>query len=682
MGEALAVKYRPQTFQEVVSQKSVITILQRQLDLKQYTNCYLFCGGSGCVSAETEFLTPTGWKKICDFNDNDLVMQYNKETGFGEFVKPTEFIKLPCDKLYHFKNVYGVDMVISDEHRIVYKTYHKHKGIEKATYNWEETTCYEYRNKLVNSSNKRHYLVTTFKIDRPGIALSDVEIELMCAVICDGCFTKRSTNRCYLNLKKQRKIDRAIDILKRANIDYDITYKQNGYTLIKFYAPIKTKEFDSYWYDCNEHQLKVICDNILFWDGSGYDGRWSFAQKNKQTIDFVQYAFAVCNYRSTVSCCKRKPRIKKYINVSGQCIEYKTDEELYYTVTISKSKPSEVGFFESPTSHFKLTIDEIPTSDGYKYCFVVPSSMWVMRYNGRICITGNCGKTTIARIFAKAINNGKGRPIEIDAASNNGVDNIRSIIEDAQQRALDSEYKIFIIDECHSISTQGWQAFLKCLEEPPMYTIFILCTTNPEKIPATILNRVMRFNLNRLSTEEIYKRLCYISQQEGFTNYEESCDYISKMCNGGARDAIAYLEKAASYSKQMDIYLTTEALGTISYKTLFSMINSIIDGNGKELFENISRIYNQGQNLVLLVDQLVDLTLNIEKYCIFQDISYTNIPSSLLESLTYTANIDNNIDYFAKLSEELLSLKNILKYDTNIYTTIEITLNKILRLGV
>lgn len=298
------------------------------------------------------------------------------------------------------------------------------------------------------------------------------------------------------------------------------------------------------------------------------------------------------------------------------------------------------------------------------------------------CGASGCGKTSIARIFAKAINNGKGRPIEIDGASNNGVDNIRSIIEDAQQRALDSEYKIFIVDEVHALSTNAWQAFLKCLEEPPMYTIFILCTTNPEKIPATILNRVMRFNLNRLSTEEIYKRLCYISQQEGFTNYEESCDYISKMCNGGARDAIAYLEKAASYSKQMDIYLTTEALGTISYKTLFSMINSIIDGNGKELFENISRIYNQGQNLVLLVDQLVDLTLNIEKYCIFQDISCTNIPSSLLDSLTYTANIDNNIDYFAKLSEELLSLKNMLKYDTNIYTTIEITLNKILRLGV
>lgn len=680
--ESLAVKYRPKKFEDVSSQSSVITILKRQLELCQYTNCYLFCGPSGCVSAETEFLTPTGWKKICDFNENDLVMQYNKDTEVGEFVKPTKFIKLPCNTLYHFKNTYGIDMVLSDEHRIVYKTYHKHKGVKKATYDWEETTCYEYRNRLVNNTNKQHYLVTTFKVDRPGIALSDVEIELMCAVICDGCFTKRNTNRCYLNLKKQHKIDRVIDILKRANIDYDITYKQNGYTLIKFYAPLKTKVFDSYWYNCNEHQLKVICDNILFWDGSGYEGRWSFAQKNKQTIDFVQYAFTVCNYRSTISCYKRKPRVKKYINVSGQCIEYKLDEELCYEVHVSKSKPSEIGFYDYPISSFKLSIDKVSTSDGYKYCFVVPSSMWVMRYNGRICITGNCGKTTLARIFANKINNGKGVPIEIDGASNNGVDNIRSIIEEARQRAIDSEYKVFIIDEVHSITQQGWQAFLKCLEEPPKYTIFILCTTNPEKIPATILNRVMRFNLSRIDTSLLTNRLEYICQQEGFINYKESCDYIAKMSNGGARDAIATLEKAASYSTDLKIENTLVALGTISYKSLFTIINSIIDSDNTTLFKTLESLYSQGQNLELLIGQLLDLSLNIEKYCIFQDINITNLPSTLKDELDNVSNISNNVDYYSKLSEKLLDIRNLLKNNTDVKSLVEVSLNRLVREGV
>ena len=105
-----------------------------------------------------------------------------------------------------------------------------------------------------------------------------------------------------------------------------------------------------------------------------------------------------------------------------------------------------------------------------------------------------CGKTSVARIFAKTINNGVGEPIEIDAASNNGVDNIRNIIEEANKRSLDSDYKVYIMDEAHSLTSQSWQSLLKTIEEPPKYTIFIFCTTNPEKIPETILNRLQKFN--------------------------------------------------------------------------------------------------------------------------------------------------------------------------------------------
>ena len=116
------------------------------------------------------------------------------------------------------------------------------------------------------------------------------------------------------------------------------------------------------------------------------------------------------------------------------------------------------------------------------------------------CGPSGDGKTTLARIFAKELNHGYGSPIEMDAASNNGVDNVRAIIEDSRQRAIDAEYKVIIIDECHAITNQGWQAFLKCIEEPSMYTVFIFCTTDPQKIPATIQNRVMRFNLSRIAS--------------------------------------------------------------------------------------------------------------------------------------------------------------------------------------
>ena len=124
------------------------------------------------------------------------------------------------------------------------------------------------------------------------------------------------------------------------------------------------------------------------------------------------------------------------------------------------------------------------------------------------------GKTTCARIFANEINQHKGQPIELDAASNSGVDDVRNIIQQAKLKSLDSEYKVFIIDECHALSNTAWQAFLKLLEEPPAKSIFIFCTTNPEKIPKTILSRVQRFDFKRISQQGIVNRLRYIIEQE------------------------------------------------------------------------------------------------------------------------------------------------------------------------
>lgn len=132
------------------------------------------------------------------------------------------------------------------------------------------------------------------------------------------------------------------------------------------------------------------------------------------------------------------------------------------------------------------------------------------------CGPAGCGKTTCARIFATDINRGEGNPIEMDAASNSGVDDVRNIIQQAQTKSLNSEYKVFIIDECHSISNTGWQAFLKLIEEPPAKSIFIFCTTDPERIPKTILSRVQRYNFTKISQNGIVDRLKYILINEGY----------------------------------------------------------------------------------------------------------------------------------------------------------------------
>lgn len=125
------------------------------------------------------------------------------------------------------------------------------------------------------------------------------------------------------------------------------------------------------------------------------------------------------------------------------------------------------------------------------------------------------GKTTIARIFANEINKGQGKPIELDAASYNSVDNVRDIRNQAKVQSIDSEYKVYIIDECHALSKDAWQAFLKILEEPPKKTIFIFCTTEKNKIPKTILSRVQQFAFQRISTHGIADRLTDVLKQEG-----------------------------------------------------------------------------------------------------------------------------------------------------------------------
>lgn len=289
------------------------------------------------------------------------------------------------------------------------------------------------------------------------------------------------------------------------------------------------------------------------------------------------------------------------------------------------------------------------------------------------------GKTTTARAFAMAINGGFGSPIEIDAASNNGVDNVREIIKDAFTRSIDSEYKIIIMDEVHMLSTAAWNAFLKTLEECPKYTIFMFCTTDPQKIPATIVNRVMRFNLTKIPTTMIRDRLEYICKEEGYENYLDSIDYISKIANGGMRDAIAMLDKVQYYSHTLLLQTTLDILGNFSYDTLFNLTNGIIDGEYTTVINVVENLYSQGNDLKLFIDTYLSFTFDLIKYCVFGTLTITQIPQTYEGLVKHTVGIEGAREYFIKMSEKLLELKNMIKYDTNIRTTIETYLTVLCR---
>lgn len=303
------------------------------------------------------------------------------------------------------------------------------------------------------------------------------------------------------------------------------------------------------------------------------------------------------------------------------------------------------------------------------------------------CGPSGDGKTTLARIFANEINGGHGTPIEIDGASNNGVDNVRAIIEDSKERALDAEYKIYIIDEAHMITLAGWNAFLKCIEEPSAYTIFIFCTTDPQKIPATIQNRVVRLNLTRIKTEDIKNRLLYISKQEGYANYEDACDYIARISQGGMRTAIAHLEKCAGYSNDLSLNNVLACLGNFSYETFFDLTNGFIDGAQDVAISIVENCFNNGFDLRQFVEQYLDFILDVNKYCLFRNIELTKIPQTFEKAkhdkdfrcVQYIVDVENSTQYYNKLVSKLLELKNTLKYDMNQKSTIEIEFINICR---
>lgn len=303
------------------------------------------------------------------------------------------------------------------------------------------------------------------------------------------------------------------------------------------------------------------------------------------------------------------------------------------------------------------------------------------------CGGAGTGKTTTARIFANSINNNLALPIEVDAASNNGVDNIRTIIEDAKFKPIQGNYKVFIIDECHMLSIGAWNAMLKLLEEPPKTTVFILCTTDPQKIPATILSRVQRYDFQRISLDGIVNRLKYIIQQENReydgtwqTNDVELDDkygkilyndgaisYIAKIADGGMRDAISLLDKCLSYTHKLTINNVTKALGISDYADFYGLLQAIIQSNDYNAIAIIEDVFQQGKDLKQFIKQLINFTLDVCKYSLYQNYDYISIPNTI--SLTLFTNTDYNL--LINILDKFIQINNNIKYETNAKVLIE-----------
>ena len=237
------------------------------------------------------------------------------------------------------------------------------------------------------------------------------------------------------------------------------------------------------------------------------------------------------------------------------------------------------------------------------------------------------GKTSLSKIFAKAVNCLEpvdGNPcgkckncliasekecvdiLEIDAASNNGVDEIRELRNKINLVPGELKYKVYIIDEVHMLSIGAFNALLKTLEEPPEHAIFILATTDPQKVPETIISRCQCFSFERISTDMIVERLKYVCSQENILVEEDVLKEIAISSDGGMRDSLGILDKLSSYTSDlitMDIY--TELNGLITKKDLKILCDFVFNGDYKEVLNQINSFNNSGKNLVQILSQFM-----------------------------------------------------------------------------
>lgn len=246
------------------------------------------------------------------------------------------------------------------------------------------------------------------------------------------------------------------------------------------------------------------------------------------------------------------------------------------------------------------------------------------------CGTRGCGKTSVAKILARAVNcpeavNLNGNPcntcsictsiargssmnvFEIDAASNNGVDNIRDIREQVEYPPTEGKYKVYIIDEVHMLSTGAFNALLKTLEEPPAYVIFILATTDPQKVPQTILSRCQRYDFRRMKKDTLMAQIRKLGEAEGFTAEEKACAAIAEAADGSMRDALSILDQCLAYAKgePLTYEKVLEVLGAADVTVFSQLFEAVVEGNAAKALSVVDEAVASGKEAGLLLNDYI-----------------------------------------------------------------------------
>lgn len=682
---SLANKYRPKTFEDVSEQDSIKTILENQIKNNNLKHAYLFCGGAGtgkCLPLNSDIMTLTGYKKMKDIQLGDSLID-----GLGKECKVIGIYPQGIQPVYKVTFSDRTSTLCSLDH-IWRVGWYSNK---QATVKWDDLTLKEIMKRGLKKKNNTSGWKFRIPIPKINCWNNSVPIDpyLLGVLLGDGDLGSSSNIKVSLY---EKDIFNKIKIILN-NLGYDLHLCDNNKSEIKDYSIVcstETKGFinyinnldircrsiekhipQEYLFTTFENRIKLL--QGLF-DTDGYiDSHNNFIFTTSSPKLSEDFAFLVRSLGGTDTIVE-KPSGYKHNGYYIQCHNHfnhyiKFDNDFEFCTSI-KHKERIKNKQNAPLRRI-INIEYVGEEECQ--CIAVDSLDSTYMTNDLI-VTHN---TTSARIIANLINNGQGRPIEIDCASNNGVDAMRNIQEECRTRPLQGKYKIFILDECHMITTAGWNSMLKILEEPPEYVIFIFCTTDPQKIIGTIMSRVQRFNFKRISTQGIVKRLKYIIEKENidyfndpnvseeeynarqiaeaqgavYIDYEESAiQYIARLAKGGMRDAITTLEKCIDFSPVLTIENVQKVTsGGVDEETLLKLCGLILFKDSKKALIMFNDLYLTGIDTSLFVKLYMEFLQNCIKYLITEDSNIVTISDNTIEFLKNNQCLDNLRNQFLNL---------------------------------
>ena len=634
----LASKYRPHTFEDIVEQDSIKTILKNQIKSNDLKHAYLFCGSAGtgkttsariiadlmnegkstpieldcashngvddvraiidecktkpmmgkykifildeCLTGDTEILTDQGFKRFDELDHTEKVAQYNDD-GTIEFVFPERYInKRYIGKLECWQPRRGHTVKMTPNH--IQPLMYSKSGVIKEKF-IKDVKFAQSNNIIVSGKGIGNKQVLSY-IDRLAIAVQ-----------ADGNIHRRNKfdTRWEVKLSKQRKIDRLLMLLNNAGIEYnEVKSTRDNVRRFMFNLPtIITKKLSDYFKleDISYACARSIIDEMKNWGGYVGTNYISYSSTIKDNTDFISAVASLGGYSG-------KQRVIK---------DYRSEKynDLYSTT-----------LYDIETRNCQR-IQQTRTQedfDGNVYCVVVPSHKIVVRAQGYTFVTGNC----------------------------------------------------------HQFSTSAWNALLKILEEPPEYVIFLFCTTDPQKILGTILSRVQRFNFSRISIAGITARLKYIIENENNERavagidpivYEDNAiDYIARLSQGGMRDSITTLEKCLDYSTTINLMnVINVTSGGVTEDVLLEMLSHILNNKCSEALLLFEKIYMSGVDVSMFLKLWTEYLQNCTKYVITQTAEITILSDITINRLDMALRPESGINIIASVKQLLDSVFHI-----------------------